>query len=336
MNDVWILAEHHQGVVKEVSFELLAWGRSLADTLGCSLCTLLFSPGTKEEQLRALIERGADIVYYSEDSSFDYVTCETYTNVIEDLVKREKPQILLGAATTTGRSVLPYLAVKISSGLTADCTNLDIEEGTNLLLQTRPAIGGNIMATIKTPNHTPQMATVRPKSKKPLGKDVNRVGSIVKIPFLRSYSDNRVTVIDEHPLEGSEGAIEESLRVISGGKGLKKKDNFDRIRHLAVSLDGAVGASREAVDRGWIGYSHQVGLSGKTISPELYMAIGISGAVQHLAGIKTSKYIVSINNDPTAPIIQISDLAIVGDLFSIIDEIERQLELREATYGQLQ
>ncbi len=325
MNDVWILAEHHKGVIKEVSYELLAWGRSLADSLGCSLCALLFSPGTEEGQLTSLIKHGADVIYYCEDSSYTYVTCETYTHVIEDLVKKEKPQILLGAATTTGRSVLPYLAVKISSGLTADCTHLAIEEGTNLLLQTRPAIGGNIMATIKTPNHTPQMATVRPKSKKPLPKDLNRTGSIISIPFSSSYADKRVTVLEEQPLEGSEGSIEESKRVISGGKGLKKKDNFERIVRLASLMHGAVGASREAVDRGWIGYSHQVGLSGKTISPELYMAIGISGAVQHLAGIKTSKYIVSINDDITAPIIQISDFAIVGDLFTICDEIERQI-----------
>jgi electron transfer flavoprotein alpha subunit len=181
------------------------------------------------------------------------------------------------------------------------------------------------MATIKTPNHTPQMATVRPKSKKPLPKDLSRTGSIIPIPFSSSYADKRVTILEEQPLEGSEGSIEESKRVISGGKGLKKKDNFERIVRLASLMHGAVGASREAVDRGWIGYSHQVGLSGKTISPELYMAIGISGAVQHLAGIKTSKYIVSINDDITAPIIQISDFAIVGDLFTICDEIERQI-----------
>jgi len=335
MKDVWILAEHHGGAIKEVSYELLAWGRSLADSLGSSLCALIFSAKTEEKELNRLFEYGADVIYYCEDPIFAHMNCETSTKVLSSLISEEDPHILLGAATTTGRSVLPYLAVKVSSGLTADCTQLEIEKETNLLLQTRPAIGGNIMATIKTPNHRPQMATVRPKSKKPLERIEGRRGKLRVVPFLQDLKDERVKVIREYPLEGAEGSIEEAKRVVSGGKGLKKKDNFDYIHRLAAQFNAAVGASREAVDRGWIGYSHQVGLSGKTISPELYLAIGISGAVQHLAGIKTSKYIVSINNDPTAPIIQISDVAIVGDLFLLCEEIEKKLSQRKVANGEI-
>ena len=329
MNDVWILAEYHKGMIKEVSYELLAWGRSLADSLGSSLCAVLLSPKIETEKVNSLFEYGADVVYHCTDSSFEFLNCATFSCALESLVRERSPHILLGAATTTGRSVLPYLAVKVSSGLTADCTSLTIEKETNLLLQTRPAIGGNIMATIKTPEHRPQMATVRPKSKKPLKREKGRKGRLEGIPFDPLWKDERVKVLEEYIHEGNESSIEEAKRVVSGGKGLKKKENFELISRIASCLGAAVGASREAVDRGWIGYSHQVGLSGKTISPKLYMAVGISGAVQHLAGIKTAEYIVSINNDPTSPIIQISDLAIVGDLFTVCGEIEKEFERRK-------
>jgi electron transfer flavoprotein alpha subunit len=328
MNDVWILAEHNNGVIKEVSYELLSWGRSLADELDKNLVAILLSPHTDSFELETLIAMGADSILYVESEEFRYVECLTYSNVLEQLVKEEEPQIFLASATTTGRTIMPYLAVKINAGLTADCTGLAIEKGSGLLLQTRPAIGGNIMATIKSPHHKPQMATVRPKSKKPLERDNSRIGEIKKVDITTSFEFSKAEILHVEELLDEDSAIEEAALVVSGGKGLKKKDNFQLIHQLAHLLDAKVGASREAVDRGWIGYSHQVGLSGKTISPELYMAVGISGAVQHLAGIKTSSHIISINSDKNEPIIQISDVALVGDLFMIIEELKKQLTQR--------
>ena len=220
---------------------------------------------------------------------------------------------------------MPYLAVKVGTGLTADCTELDIEEGTGNLLQTRPAIGGNIMATIKTPDRRPQMATVRPKSSRPLGKDASRTGKIIEVPVTDDMFDDRVTVVGYRRDATDFVNLEESDIVVAGGKGLKKGDNFAMIRELASRLGGVAGASREAVDRGWIGYPYQIGLSGKTISPKLYIGVGISGSIQHLAGIKTSETIVSINSDPDANLHKIADFGIVGDAFQIVPEIMRRL-----------
>jgi electron transfer flavoprotein alpha subunit len=223
---------------------------------------------------------------------------------------------------------MPYVAVKAHAGLTADCTELAIEEGTGNLLQTRPAIGGNIMATIKTPNHRPQMATVRPRSTKPLEARSDRPFLVEKVPVDSKIDKPSVEVLGLRGLEGQGGSIEEADIVISGGKGLKKRDNFVLIERLAKAFGAEVGASRDAVDRGWASYPHQVGLSGKTISPRLYLAAGISGAIQHLAGIKTAKCIVAINSDEQANILGLADFAIIGDLFQVLPEIEKRLEQR--------
>jgi electron transfer flavoprotein alpha subunit len=206
---------------------------------------------------------------------------------------------------------------------------LDIEEGTGNLLQTRPAIGGNIMATIKTPDHRPQMATVRPKSSRMLPKDTSRLGKIITVPVTDDMLDNRVEILGYRKDATDFVNVEEADIIIAGGKGLKKAENLNMIRKLADAFGGVVGASREAVDRGWIGYPHQIGLSGKTVSPKLYIGIGISGAIQHLAGIKTSEIIVSINSDPEASLHKVADFAIVGDLFQVIPEIQRRMDLRK-------
>jgi electron transfer flavoprotein alpha subunit len=221
---------------------------------------------------------------------------------------------------------MPYTAVKVRTGLTADCTELDIEEETGNLLQTRPAIGGNIMATIKTPDHRPQMATVRPKSSLPLPADASRKGEILRIPLDKALIDSRTQVLGYRSEESDTVGLDEADIVVAGGRGLKKSENFNLIRSLAGQLGGAVGASRDAVDRGWVSYPHQVGLSGKTVSPKIYIGIGISGAIQHLAGIKTSETIVSINTDPEAALHKIADLAIVGDAFQVIPEIQKRLD----------
>jgi len=220
---------------------------------------------------------------------------------------------------------MPHVAVRVNAGLTADCTGLDIEKGTNNLLQTRPAIGGNILATIKTPNNRPQMATVRVKSTKPAPIDRSRTGKIIKIELKTELIDGKVERIGFRKTEDEAASIQDADIIVSGGRGLRKKENFVLIRQLAKNLGGVVGASRDAVDRGWISYPHQVGLSGKTVSPKLYIAIGISGSIQHLAGIKTSDIIIAINNDPDAQIFKISDFGIVGDLFEVVPLLNERL-----------
>lgn len=327
-NAVWTLAEQFDGKLKGVSFELLSRGRTLADKLGTSLVSILIGDGVSDESLNQLILQGADAVYTVQDPKLAYFVCETYERVLEKLIKEYHPAILLAAATSTGRTLMPYTAVKVHTGLTADCTELDIEVGTGNLLQTRPAIGGNIMATIKTPNHRPQLATVRPKSSRPLPADPARKGDIKKIPLDLSLVAQGVEVKGYRKEESGSLHLEEADIVVSGGKGLKKGENFGMIHKLAESLSAAVGASRDAVDRGWISYPHQIGLSGKTISPKVYIAAGISGAIQHLAGIKTSETIVSINIDPDATLHKLADLGIVGDAFQVIPELQKRLDAR--------
>ncbi|MDT4761628.1 electron transfer flavoprotein subunit alpha/FixB family protein [Sphaerochaeta sp. PS] len=328
MHEVWIIAEENEGKIKEISYELLARGRALADTLKVELGSVVLGHCIQPSGLDALIAHGSDRLYVVDDKALATFSCERYALVLESLITTQKPQIVIAGATTMGRTLMPYVAVRTHAGLTADCTELGIEEGSGNLLQTRPAIGGNIMATIKTPNHRPQMATVRPRSTRALPIDLQRRGLIEYIPFLREWDDGRLEVLGLRKPEGQQLSIEEADMVVSGGRGMKKRDNFQLIERLARLFGAQVGASRDAVDRGWASYPHQVGLSGKTISPRLYLAVGISGAVQHLAGIKTAGCIVAINSDEHANLLDIADFAIVGDLFSILPQIERHLEQR--------
>jgi electron transfer flavoprotein alpha subunit len=281
-----------------------------------------------EQTLQELIQRGADEVYYVKDERLDDFVVETYSRIMVKLIEQYQPHTILAAATTTGRTLMPHVSIGAETGLTADCTDLDIDPETGLLLQTRPAIGGNIMATIKTPYHRPQMATVRPKSSRPLPADPERVGKIIEVPIDEEFFDSRVEVLGYRYNEEEGTDIEEAELVVSGGRGLKKSDNFKLIRDLADRLGAGVGASRDAVDRGWISYPHQVGLSGKTISPRLYLACGISGSIQQLAGIKTAETIVAVNNDPEANIHQIADFSIVGDLFEVVPRLIERLDTR--------
>jgi electron transfer flavoprotein alpha subunit len=328
-NAVWTIAEQYSGSLKSVSFELLSRGRRLADKLGSKLVSILIGYGVDDARLSELIRRGADEVIAVQDEGLAFFVCESYEKILEGLIKKYSPGIILAAATSSGRTLMPYTAVKVHTGLTADCTDLDIETGTGNLLQTRPAIGGNIMATIKTPDHRPQMATVRPRSSRPLEEDPSRKGTIVNLSVEELCSSLPVngTRVTGCRTEGSGFVnLEEAELVVAGGRGLKKGENFGIIKRLAESLGGQVGASRDAVDRGWASYPHQVGLSGKTVSPKVYMGVGISGAIQHLAGIKTSETIISINTDPDANIHKVADLAIVGDAFAVLGELQRRLD----------
>ncbi|MCD6362525.1 MAG: electron transfer flavoprotein subunit alpha/FixB family protein [Synergistetes bacterium] len=325
---VWTLGECRDGEISSISFELLNWGRALADKLGVELSSVIIGYGIKD-RLEELIYRGADKVYAVNHPLLERFTPDVYSRVLERLLEEYKPEIFIASATTLGRTVMPILAARIETGLTADCTGLDVEPDTRLLLQTRPAIGGNVMATIKTPNHRPQMATVRPRSKRPLPKDTSRKGEIIIKEYPEELYRSKVRFLKFIKDETTEAPLQEADVVVAGGKGLKGEKNFKMLYELARLLEGAVGASRQAVDMGWISYSHQVGLSGKTVSPRLYMAIGISGAVQHLAGMTSSETVVAINTDPEANIFKVSDFGIVGDLFEIVPLLIEKIKERK-------
>jgi len=327
MHDVWTISEVFEGKLKLISYELLARGRSLANDLNVKLGSIVIGSDITKEELEKLAHYGADEIFVANSPEFALFNCQTFAQVLLPLIETHQPQVILAGATSSGRTLMPYIAVKAHAGLTADCTSLAIEPETGNLLQTRPAIGGNIMATIKTPNHRPQMATVRPRSTKILEPNFTKKASVTEVD-VSSIKSGDVTVLGLRTLEGQHVSIEEASIVVGGGKGLKKKDNFTMIERLASALEGEVGASRDAVDRGWVTYPHQIGLSGKTISPRLYVAVGVSGAIQHLAGIKTAECIVAINSDENANILDLADFAVVGDLFSILPELERQLAQR--------
>jgi len=325
---IWTLAEAREGKIKEVSYELLTRGLKLAGRLNCELCSVLINNNISKEEAEELILRGADKVYLVNLPGLEHFIVENYSKVLIELINRFKPGIILAAATSSGRTLMPYVAARVHGGLTADCTELDIEEETGNLLQTRPAIGGNIMATIKTPEHRPQMATVRPRSSRPAPINESRrgQGEIITVDFSEKLLDKRVERTGFRNTEDEDVNIQDVEIVVAGGRGLKKGENFSLIRDLAKSLNAAVGASRSAVDRNWISYPHQVGLSGKTVTPKLYLAVGISGAIQHLAGMKTSDIIIAINEDPEAPIFKLADFGIIGDLFEVVPELIRALK----------
>jgi len=328
----WILAERRGGSLDPIAFELLARARPLADARGASLVAVLPTPNFALSDAETLVAYGADHVVALEGAEFSTFVCQPWAETLFRIAREREPEVILAAATSSGRTLMPYLAIKLRTGLTADCTELAIEEKTGLLLQTRPAIGGNIMATIKTSSQLPQMATVRPHSMRPLPFDSMRRGNLTRIASGRDPHQGGIKTAveflglerDSRDFENLEGA----RTVVSGGRGLKKSDNFKLVRELAEALGAATGASREAVDRGWISYAHQVGLSGKTISPDVYICAGVSGAIQHLAGIRTAKTIISINSDPEAPIHAVADLAVVGDLFEILPRLTKTLKER--------
>ncbi|MBN2281822.1 MAG: electron transfer flavoprotein subunit alpha/FixB family protein [Candidatus Marinimicrobia bacterium] len=325
---VWILGEQDRGKVQTVSYELLKRGKTLAEKLNVDLVAVLLGYQVSPAELESLIHYGADKVVYVDDPVFGNFLPDPYINSLTKLIDKYKPEILIASATSTGRTVAPAIAIKCHAGLTADCTGLDIEEGSRNLIQTRPAIGGNILATIKSPDHRPQMATVRPHSNQPMDPDPTRKGEVIyeklEAKFLKSRS--RQVAFIEMKEEGAN--IQDAEIVIAGGKGCKTEENFKMITELAKILNGAVGASREAVDLGWAKYPHQVGLSGKTVSPSMYLCAGISGAVQHLAGIKTAQNIVAINSDPDAQIFQLADIAVEADMFEFLPMLIEKLKAR--------
>jgi electron transfer flavoprotein alpha subunit len=312
-------------VIQSVAYELLFEGRKLADDRGCGLCAVLV--GDKiEDKAQELIWRGADKVYVVDSPKLQNFQDEPYTNVLVHLIEKYKPEIFLCGATSIGRSLVSRVAVNIYTGLTADCTGLEIDKEKGLLMQTRPAFGGNIMATIICPNYRPQMSTVRHKVFKEADINKQHQGEIIKEEFPESQLNSRTKIIDiVEEIEETVNLAEADI-IVSGGRGLQGAENFKILEELALSIGGAVGASRAAVDAGWIPYSHQVGQTGRTVAPKLYFACGISGQIQHLVGMQSSDTIVAINKDPEAPIFKIATYGIVGDLFEIVPAFAKQFK----------
>ncbi|MDD5560526.1 MAG: FAD-binding protein [Candidatus Omnitrophica bacterium] len=314
---IWVFIEQKNGRVQSVSYELLGKAQELARKLNCQVSGVLI--GNKlEDQLDELIFCGADNIYLVEDPTLANFQDEPYTNILVELVKKYKPEILLCGATNIGRSLISRVAINIKAGLTADCTGLDIEPDKKILLQTRPAFGGNIMATIISPNYRPQMATVRHKVFAPMPADKKRKGRIIKESFDRSLYVSRTKLLDIIEEIESTVNLSEADIIVSGGRGMGGAENFKLLEELAHVLGAAVGSSRAAVDNGWMPYSHQVGQTGRTVAPKIYIACGISGQIQHLVGMQSSKIIIAINKDPEAPIFKLATYGIVGDLFQVV------------------
>ncbi len=324
---IWVFAEQHKGSVSTVALELLGEGRKLADKKKTKLSAIFIGHGIKDKA-KELIAHGADIVYIADHPDLKDFNDDSYAAILMTLAKQHKPEIILAGATAIGRSFFPKVASALHAGLTADCTVLDIDAESGHLHQTRPAFGGNIMATIVSPNHRPQMATVRHKVMKPAPRNDSRTGDIVEIRYTHS-GDLRTRVIKTIEELGETVNICEADIVVAGGRGLGGAKNFQMIEELAKVLGGAVAATRGAVDEGWIPYSHQVGQTGKTVCPKLYIACGISGAIQHVAGMQSSEVIVAINKDPDAPIFNVATYGIVGDVHEVVPIMIKKIkELR--------
>lgn len=322
---VWVFAEQREGKLLNVAVELLGEGRKIADKLGTKLTAVLLG-NEVNDIAEKLIKYGADEVLYANSKLLEVYTTDGYTKVISDLIKERKPEIILIGATNIGRDLGPRLSARIHTGLTADCTRLEIDEEDNKLLMTRPAFGGNLMATIVCPNHRPQMSTVRPGVMERAKYDENREGNIELVDVRLSKEDIKATVEDVIKSGKAEVPLEEASIIVSGGRGLGSKEGFELIEKLAKKLGGVVGASRATVDSGWIEHSHQVGQTGKTVRPKLYIACGISGAIQHLAGMQDAECIIAINKNPDAPIFTIADYGIVGDVNDIIPAMLEALD----------
>ncbi len=322
---VWILAEQSDGRVQRISHELLTRGRELADQRGAELSAVLIGCDVDEGDLRDLIARGADRVIVMEHAKLAHFLVEPYARCLLQLIRERKPEILIAGATSTGRTLMPYVAILADAGLTADCTVLDIEPETGNLLQTRPAIGGNILATIKTPAHRPQMATVRPRSTRPAARTEGRTGAIERLQAPEELLGSRVRRVGFEP-ETETQPLQDADTVLAVGRGIKRADNLPAVQRLAKALGAALGATRDVVDRGWLSYPHQIGLSGKTVTPKLYVGVGLSGTIQHMAGMQTSETIVAINRDPEASIFRIADFGIVASLFDVLPVLTERVE----------
>ncbi len=321
---VWVFAEQRDGELQKVALELLGKGREIADKLGVELTALLLGHKNIEEMTKELGAFGADKVLVCDNELLTHYSTDGYTKVINEVVNAKKPEILFIGASFIGRDLGPTVAGRLSTGLTADCTSLDVDPENNNLLMTRPAFGGNLMATIVCGDHRPQMSTVRPGVFEKLAKDENRAFQVEKFDVQLSASDIRTETIEVVKSVKEMVDITEADIVVSGGRGVGCKENFALLQELADVMGGTLAGSRAAVDNGWVEKAVQVGQTGKTVRPTIYIACGISGAIQHLAGMQDSNYIIAINKDSDAPIMKAADVALVGDFAKVIPEMIAQ------------
>lgn len=323
-NGVWVFAEQREGQLQKVSLELLGEGRKIADKLGSKLTALLI--GNKVQNLvEDLSRHGADEVLVVDAPELEHYTTDGYTKAICELANAKKPNIIFIGATFIGRDLGPRVAARLETGLTADCTSLDVDVESGDLLATRPAFGGNLMATIVCPDHRPQMATVRPGvfEKLPLGENDATVEN-VEIKF--NSNDIRTKIVEIIKEHKDIVDISEANVLVAGGRGIGSEENFKMLKELAEVMNGSIAASRAAVEKGWVDKDYQVGQTGKTVRPNIYVACGISGAIQHAAGMQDSDMIIAINKDANAPIMKIADYAIVGDVNKVVPEFIAQLK----------
>ncbi|MEI7942582.1 MAG: electron transfer flavoprotein subunit alpha/FixB family protein [Candidatus Riflemargulisbacteria bacterium] len=323
--EIWIFAEQREGVISLATLELLSEGQILAAKSGYTLCAVLLS-ADDSKILQELYNYGAKKVYSAVGPKLSYYQNDYYSKVVADLIIEKKPEIVLYGATSVGRSLAPTIAVMVNAGLTADCTELDFDTEQMLLLQTRPAFGGNIMATILCPNHRPQMSTVRPNVFKKNKLGDKEKGESVSVKVDLSKVKDRMRLLEETKEEVDAVDLCEAEFIVSGGRGVGSPEKFIVLQDLAKELGAAVGASRATVDAGWIAHFHQVGQTGKTVCPKVYIACGISGAIQHLAGMQSSDFIIAINKDPQANIFDVADIGVVGDLHDIVPELTSQIK----------
>jgi electron transfer flavoprotein alpha subunit len=322
---VWVFAEQRQGKIMPVVIELLGEGKKLAKEVGTELCAVLCgnNVGRLADELFAY---GADKVYAADHPELENYRTDAYSKVIFEAISKYKPEIVLLGATHIGRDLGPCLAVKCSTGLTADCTKLEIDPEDKKIKQTRPAFGGNLMATIVCPNNRPQMSTVRPGVMDKAVYEKGRKGQLVKLDVEFEKGDIRTKVVDVVKKVENAVSLTDADIIVSGGMGLGKPEGFKLLKQLADKLDGTIAASRACVDAGWIDHSYQIGQTGTTVKPKIYFACGISGAIQHLAGMQNSNYIVAINKNENAPIFKVADYGIVGDLYQVIPAILEELD----------
>jgi electron transfer flavoprotein alpha subunit len=321
--DVWVYLEVGEGKLRNVGLELLGEGRKLADGMGQNLASVLIGYNI-ESLAKEAFAADSDKVYLVDAAELEQYNTDSYTTTLFNLISNYKPSVILMGATNDGRDFGARVACRAGTGLTADCTGLGIDEATGLVSWTRPAFGGNIMATIICPEHRPQMGTIRPSVFKKPVLDYSKKGEIIHVPSTVKAEDMRTKLIDMIHVCTVSCNLEEADIIVSGGRGLCKPENFSLVEDLANVLGASVGASRAAVDAGWKPALHQVGQTGKTVGPKIYFACGISGAIQHLAGMSSSDLVIAINKDPDAPIFKMADYGIVGDVMEILPILTEQ------------
>jgi electron transfer flavoprotein alpha subunit len=324
-SDLWVMAEVSRGKIHPVTHELLGAARRLASPRNRKVGAVLFGAAVRD-LASSLIPCGADLVIVVEDPRLNGFNDELEGRLLKRLIHKYKPEIVLYGATTRGRALAPRAAVLCNCGLTADCTGLDIDPENGDLLQTRPAFGGNIMATIRCSNHRPQMATVRPQVMKAPPPDAGRKGEILVEAIAPGEAENIKRILEYIHTGGAAVNLAEARIIVSGGRAMKGSEGFKVLEALAAQLGGAVGASRAAVDAGWISYAHQVGQTGQTVQTRLYIACGISGQIQHLVGMQSCETIIAIDKNPDTPMMQMADIAVPGDLFEVVPALTELLK----------